>query len=665
MRSSLNRAEGEADGRSAPPSGVVLVGNPNVGKSALFGALTGTYVTVSNYPGTTVEVSTGHTVVWGRRVAIVDTPGATSFVPFSEDERVTRDILLEGPPQNVVVVGDAKNLERTLLLAIQVAEMEIPFVLCLNMMDEARARGLAVDEEGLAERLGVPVVSTVAVRREGITRLTAALEEARPGEVRIAYPEPIERALESVIPLLPASRLSARSLALMALSGDVTLSEWLSQRLTPQSLARLEQVRQGLRREFPEPVAYVVNRARLAQASRIGRSVAPRAREEPPRRRAARFLEVATTHRIWGLPILAAVLYLAYLFVGVFGAKTLVDLLENGLFGKILSPAATAAANRWIPWAIVRDLFVGPYGIITMALAYSLALVLPIVGTFFLAFGALEDSGYLPRLAVMVNRLFKKMGLNGKAVLPMVLGLGCDTMATLTTRILETPKERLIVILLLALGVPCSAQLTVVMAMLSGLSFWAVVIWIGVVLGVIVLVGRLAAKMLPGRGSDFVLELPPLRVPQIGNIAVKTLARIEWYLKEAVPLFVLGTLILFVADRLRLLGFVERLAEPVLTGFLGLPRETAGAFVVGFLRRDFGAAGLFELARHGKLSAEQIVVSMVTITLFIPCIANFFMIVKERGWKTALAIAAFITPFALGAGAAVHWALTAFSVNLK
>jgi ferrous iron transport protein B len=665
MRSSLNRAEGEADGQVAPPSGVVLVGNPNVGKSALFGALTGTYVTVSNYPGTTVEVSTGHAVVWGRRVAIVDTPGAASFVPFSEDERVTRDILLEGPPQNVVVVGDAKNLERTLLLAVQVAEMEIPFVLCLNMMDEARARGLAVDEEGLAEKLGVPVVSTVAVRREGIARLTSALEEARPGEVRIAYPEPIQKALESVIPLLPASRLSARSLALMALSGDVTLSEWLSQRLTPQSLARLEQVRQRLRREFPEPVAYVVNRARLAEASRIGRSAAPRTREEPPRRRVARFLEVATTHRIWGLPILAAVLYLAYLFVGVFGAKTLVDLLENGLFGKILSPAATAAANRWIPWAIVRDLFVGPYGIITMALAYSLALVLPIVGTFFLAFGALEDSGYLPRLAVMVNRLFKKMGLNGKAVLPMVLGLGCDTMATLTTRILETPKERLIVILLLALGVPCSAQLTVVMAMLSGLSFWAVVIWIGVVLGVVVLVGRLAAKMLPGRGSDFVLELPPLRVPQIGNIAVKTLARIEWYLKEAVPLFVLGTLILFVADRLRLLGFVERLAEPVLTGFLGLPRETAGAFVVGFLRRDFGAAGLFELARHGKLSAEQIVVSMVTITLFIPCIANFFMIVKERGWKTALAIAAFITPFALGAGAAVHWVLTAFSVNLK
>src|SRR6266536_2597760 len=192
MRSSLNRAEGEADGQGPPPSGVVLVGNPIVGKSAPFGALTGTYVTVSNYPGTTVEVSTGHAVVRGRRVAIVDTPGAASFVPFSEDERVTRDILLEGPPRAVVVVGDAKNLTRTLLLAVQVAEMEIPFVLCLNMMDEAKARGLGADEEILEEELGVSVVSTVAVRRQGIGRLIAALETPRPGQLVIAYPEAVE-----------------------------------------------------------------------------------------------------------------------------------------------------------------------------------------------------------------------------------------------------------------------------------------------------------------------------------------------------------------------------------------------------------------------------------------------------------------------------------------
>ncbi len=436
--------------------------------------------------------------------------------------------------------------------------------------------------------------------------------------------------------------------------------------MTSDDLSSLEQERQRLRRLFPDHLACVVARARLAHAGRLAREAAPAiGQDQPGPRRLARVLDTATTHRLWGLPILAAVLAVCYLFVGVFGAKTLVDLLENGLFGKIISPAATAAANRWIPWALVRDLFVGPYGIVTMALAYSLALVLPIVGTFFLAFGALEDSGYLPRLAVMVNRLFKKMGLNGKAVLPMVLGLGCDTMATLTTRILETPKERLIVILLLALGVPCSAQLTVVMAMLSGLSLWAVLIWAGVVIGVIVLVGRLAAKVIPGRGSDFVLELPPLRMPRPGNILIKTLARIEWYLKEAVPLFILGTVILFVADRLRLLGSLERWAKPVVTGWLGLPPQTAEVFVIGFLRRDFGAAGLFELARQGRLDPIQIVVSMVTITLFIPCIANFFMIVKERGWKTGLAIAAFITPLALTVGGALHWALTTFPVKLK
>ena len=281
-----------------------------------------------------------------------------------------------------------------------------------------------------------------------------------------------------------------------------------------------------------------------------------------------------------------------------------------------------------------------------------------------IAFGILEDSGYLPRLAVMVNRSMKLIGLNGKAVLPMILGLGCDTMATLTTRILETKKERLIVILLLALGVPCSAQLTVILAMLGSMSGLAVVIWLGVISGVIFFVGRIAARVLPGRTSDFVLELPPLRMPRMKNILIKTLGRIEWYLKEAVPLFLLGTLILFVADRLRILGALERAAEPVLTGLLGLPAETAEAFIIGFLRRDFGAAGLYHMAEDGRLDAIQVIVAVVTITLFIPCIANFFMIVKERGWKTGAAIAGFIFPFALLVGASLNWILRALPLPL-
>jgi ferrous iron transport protein B len=204
----------------------------------------------------------------------------------------------------------------------------------------------------------------------------------------------------------------------------------------------------------------------------------------------------------------------------------------------------------------------------------------------------------------------------------------------------------------------------VVMAMLGGRSPLGFAIWAGVVLAVIFVVGKLAARVLPGQGSDFILELPPLRFPQPGNIVVKTLARIEWYLKEAVPLFVLGTLLLYVADRLHLLGILERGAEPLLSRGLGLPAETAPAFVVGFLRRDFGAAGLYQMAREGRLDPVQSVVALTTITLFIPCVANFFMMAKERGWRTALAIAAFVFPFALGVGAALNLILRALDLPL-
>jgi ferrous iron transport protein B len=212
--------------------------------------------------------------------------------------------------------------------------------------------------------------------------------------------------------------------------------------------------------------------------------------------------------------------------------------------------------------------------------------------------------------------------------------------------------------------VPCSAQLTVILAMLGALSVWALLIWISVVLGVILLVGALASKILPGRTSDFILEIPPLRMPRPGNILVKTVARIEWYLKEAVPLFVLGTVILFVVDRLHWLAAMERAAQPILQGILGLPKETAGTFIIGFLRRDFGVAGLYHMSRDGALDPVQVLVAVTTITLFIPCIANLFMVVKERGWKTGLAISAFIFPFALLVGAALNAVLRAIPLPL-
>ena len=308
-----------------------------------------------------------------------------------------------------------------------------------------------------------------------------------------------------------------------------------------------------------------------------------------------------------------------------------------------------------VPWIV--QLLVGQYGLWTMGMTYALALILPIVTTFFIAFGVLEDSGYLPRLSVIANRLFALIGLNGRAVLPMVLGLGCVTMATLTTRILHSPRERLITTFLLALAIPCSAQLGVVLGMLGGVSFTAVLIWALAMVGVLLLAGFLAAKLIPGRRIPLVTEMPPMRLPILGNVLKKTGGRLKWYLIEVIPLFLLGTFIMFALDKLGALPAIIEAGEPLVTGWLGLPKEASAAFVMGFLRRDFGATGLFSMAH--ELSPIQAVVGMITITLFIPCFASLMMMVKEQGTKTAMAMVGMIVPFAFLIGGLFNLALRA------
>jgi ferrous iron transport protein B len=571
------------------PLRIALVGNPNVGKSVIFGRLTGRYVTVSNYPGTTVAVTRGRATVGAEVCDIVDTPGVNALEgPLSEDEKVTRDLLQSGGAELVVQIADARNLRRALLLTSHVAEFNLPMILVLNMVDEARSRGVDVDAEGLAGELGVPVIEAVATEGRGMGELRDALTMAsKPRAAR-----------DHGSPHLLWADATARRFRTV---GEVTLGrfqEWL------------------------------------------GRAV-----REP----------------LTGIPILLAVLYATYLVVGVFGAQYLVNLLERGLFGTYLNPWAASLASH-IPFAFARDFLVGDYGVVSMGMTYAIAIVLPVVTTFFLVFGFLEDSGYIPRLAIFSDRLFRAMGLNGKAVLPMVLGLGCDTMATMTTRILATPKERLIAIMLLALGVPCSAQLATIMGILGGISFKALMTLFAVVLSQMILVGFLAARVLTGERSDFVMELPPLRLPRLGNLATKTLLRVKWYLGEAVPLFLAGTALLFVLDRVGGLAALSTLARPIVTGFLGLPPKAAEVFVMGFLRRDYGAAGLFLMARDGSLTHVQAVVALTVMTLFVPCVANFLMIVKERGLRAGLAILVAVTLIAVGTGAVLNGALGALHV---
>jgi ferrous iron transport protein B len=637
---------------SANSSSIALVGNPNVGKSVIFQKLTGQHVTVSNYPGTTIELARGAARNLPGTV-LVDTPGLVTFPPRSEDEQVTGRVLLYENLQAILQVGDAKNLRRTLLLTVQLAEMGLPLVLALNMMDEANDRGVIFDRGLLAEFLSLPVVGTTAIRGQGMRELTAALQEARAPQFRLCYPTEIETALATFCARFAEHRpgpppIAPRALGLLWLSSDPVSERWLGEQLADTTLQVLRSLRESLQLSFVEPIQVVLQQTRLDFVEQL-KAVALLDSGSSWRGFAAT-LGRLTSHPLWGWPILGAVLYGLYWFVGVFGAGTLVGLLEENLFGRIINPWMISWTERLLPWPFVSDLLVGKYGLWTMGMTYALALILPIVTTFFLAFGVMEDSGYLPRLAALSNRLFQRLGLNGKAVLPMVLGLGCVTMATLTTRVLESRRERWLVTLLLALAVPCSAQLGVVMGMLAGISFTATLIWSGVVFLILLAIGWLAARLVPGARTHLLVELPPMRVPVASNILVKTLARLEWYLREVVPLFLLGTGLLFLLDKTGLLEQVIRIGEPLITGWLGLPPEASAAFLVGFLRRDFGATGLFVMESQGLLTPLQVVVSMVTITLFIPCVASVMVIAKERGWRTAVGMLVLITPLAFLVG---------------
>lgn len=632
-----------ADAVAAATGPVVLVGNANVGKSVLFKNLTRRYVVVSNYPGTTVEVVRAEAAIDGRSVEVVDTPGVNDLQPRSEDARVTRDLLAAAPDATIVQVADAKNLRRALLLTLELAETGRPMVLVLNMLDELEERGGAVDVPLLEAILGIPVVPAIAIRDVG----TDALREAIPRAAvpRLAAPE------------IDTADAYERSRVRL---GRVTAI-----------LDRVFEIRQ------PETASFKV---------RLG---------------------FWAMQPIKGLAILAAVLVGVFWFVGLFGAGTMVDLFETAAFEQRLSPVAIRAVDAVTPFPhehapsliehevgfpvspvhevplgtlskeaigpaysgpsdlagtqrlarFFHDLLIGEYGLITMGLAYALAIVLPIVTTFFLAFSLLEDSGYFPRMAIMVNRVFRKMGLNGKAVLPMILGLGCDTMATMTTRILETRRERIVTTLLLALAVPCSAQLGVLMAMMAVLSPAASILWVAVLIGVILFVGWLTARLFGRSSGEFILEVPPLRRPQLANVWVKTTSRLKWYLQEVVPLFLIGTLALFLLDRTGALAAIAEAGRPLVVGWLGLPLETTNAFLVGFLRRDFGAVYLLDAATGPVplLDPLQIFVAMITITLFVPCFANLLVIQREHGTAVALRMAAFIFPFAFLVGGIFRW----------
>ena len=627
---------------------VALVGNPNVGKSVLFNALTGAYVTVSNYPGTSVEVSRGNAVVDGVPCEVIDTPGMYSILPITEEERVAREILLKESPDLVIHVLDGRNLERMLTMTLQLVEAGLPVVLVVNIMDEAERMGLAIDIPLLREKLAIPVIGAATAKKRGLPEIRRTIASYEKGKQAVfGYGRRLERDIDAVASLLEGSYvLSPKAVALLLLQGDEEVAELVGRtegeryaaiagKVREKRFERRESFHLDLSMERKEIVSLLV-----ADVLKI-----PAGRKTTPGER----LSTWTARPLTGVPLLLIVLYYGlYQFVGKFGAGTLVDFLEIRGFKEHINPWITDLAKRFIPWEVIQELFVGEYGVITLGIRYAVGIILPIVATFFLFFSVLEDSGYFPRLALLVDRLFKKVGLTGRAVIPMVLGFGCDTMATMVTRTLETVRERIIATLLLALAIPCSAQLGVILALLSKAP-GALAVWSVCLILIFLAVGFLTAKVMPGEAPMFYMELPPMRLPQLSNIITKTYTRMQWYFMEILPLFILASVLLWLGKITHFFGKLVDWMSPVMAA-IGLPRETAVAFIFGFFRRDYGAAGLYDLQEKGLMNPRQLTVAAVTLTLFIPCVAQFLIMKKERGLKVALFIGIFVSLLAFGSG---------------
>ncbi|MCT4585139.1 MAG: ferrous iron transport protein B [Peptostreptococcaceae bacterium] len=594
---------------------LVLVGNPNVGKSVFFNHLTGIYVDVSNFPGTTVDISQGKY----KDYIVMDTPGVYGVSSFNDEERVARDVILEA--DIILNVVDALHLERDLFLTQQIIDMNKPIIIALNMMDDIKRNGIEIDIEKLEERLGVPIVPTTAIKKEGLLEVENRLKDAKVGN-RLNI---VENLIEKV---KTYSKIDSNRL--MILEEDENIRKRTDY---DKDDNHREEIYKERRVHIDNIIEEVIKESNdgIDFKTKLGRMM---------------------LRPITGIPILLFVLYLVYQLIGVFIAQTVVGYTEEVLMGTYYHDFIMGVLGyKFDQNSFLGFLLFGEFGVLTMAPIYLLGLLTPLVIGFYFILSILEDSGYLPRIAALVDRSLMYIGLNGRAIIPMILGFGCVTMATITTRLLGSKRERFIATLLLGLSIPCSAQLGVIAGLIARLEFKYIFIYIVTMILVFGLTGVLLNKFLPGKSTDLLIDLPPLRLPKMSNVFKKTYQKTWQFMLEAGPLFVLGGVIITVLDYTGSLDAIIAYFEPFTQGVLKLHPKTTQTFIMGIIRRDFGAAGLNNLANQGLLNSAQIMVSLVIITLFVPCIAAILVIFKERSIKESAIIwfGSFIISFVVGA----------------
>jgi ferrous iron transport protein B len=583
--------------RGSARTRLVLAGNPNVGKSVFFNYLSGIYVDVSNYPGTTIEIMQGVYETYD----VFDTPGIYGVSSFNDEEIVAREVILSADV--IVNIVDAVHLERDLFLTLQLIDMGKRMIVALNFMDEVKKHNIHIDIHKLENLLGVPVVPTVAIRKQGMKEIEDAIKQARKGN----QDSRLHHTLHEML-----SIAGNEGEALLILEGDSYVAE-------------IHGVTPGSEREE----IYIQRR------NRVNRIIADVLSDKFDRTGIATLIGRWAVNPITGIPLFLISLYLIYLFVGEVVAQDLVEFTEKYLGKELWEVWITGIVSRFVsPTGWIGVLLVGEFGVLTMTVTYLLFLLLPLVAAFYLSLAVMEDSGYLPRLATLADRALNYIGLNGRAIIPLILGFGCVTAATVTTRLLGSEREKTIATAILQFTIPCSAQIAVVATLLASAGIEALIIYAIVIGTTLIVTGTVLNKTIKGETSPLLIDLPPMRLPRFENVIRKTWTRSFYFMKEATPWFFFGALAVGIMHLTGILTIWQNIIAPFTTGWLRLPKEAATAFVMGLVRRDFGAAGLYDMA----LEPMQITVALITITLFVPCIASLMVMLKERGIKQSAAI---------------------------
>lgn len=633
---------------------IVIVGNSNVGKSSLFNHLTREYSIVANYPYTTIEIARGTLAIGGRQFELIDTPGIYSLEIQSADEIVTRDILIKEHPECVIQCIDAANLKTSLLLTSQLLELATPLIICLNNVDGAGKKGIEIDSIELSRSLGVPVIETVASEGKGLPDLRRAILDTKYPSNGFKHTEFIQGHLEKIARHFPDHNRPPSALVLLLLLGDALIEEWVQKYYGDAICRNAANEARAIRASVTTPIGRIVFNRRNEWSNGIVRLVSGTTALT-----ASRLLErfgALARHPVYGWLILAGIVYVTYLLVGKLGAIVLVPAINEHFFNPL-----TSFIGSLVPFAFWRDFLVGDYGILTLGFANAVGTVIPILALFFFVLNTLEDIGYLPNLCILSNRFFQQIGLSGKSVLPIILGFGCKTAATLTTRILDSKKERYIAIFLIAFAIPCSAQLGINIAVLAFFPISAFIFVFGVLAVVEIIAGVILNKGIQEETrTDFILEIPVIRIPTVKNLLLKTYYRLKWFAVETIPLFVLGALVLFVMERLLILDLLKVFLSPVVVSFLGLPVKCVEVFLLCIARREAGAVILLHLLKAGQIDYVQACVGTITISLFMPCFANVMAMIKELGWKAALLMVLVITGSSILIGGLINHLMSIF-----